>query len=81
MDDHRLENHGRNPAITALTDRELEVMRAVLDANGSTKRAAHALGLSRHTVQNVRSICYAKLGVDSAWAFWLAMGWLRRPPL
>lgn len=76
----RLEHYGRNPGRVELTDREREIMRAVLDAHGSTKVAAHALGLSRATVRNVRSICYAKLGVSGAHEFWLAIGWVRLPP-
>ncbi len=80
MSDERLIGHGRNPDRKELTPRELEVMRVVVECGGSTKKAAHQLGLSRQTIQNYRTICYAKKGATNAGEFWAAMGWLRLPP-
>jgi DNA-binding NarL/FixJ family response regulator len=65
---------------TTLSPRELEVMRTVVECGGSTKEAAHRLGLTRETVRNYRSIAYQRTGTSSATEFWAAMGWLRLPP-
>ena len=75
-----VKRHADGSVCTYLTDRETEIMRTVLECGGSTKAAAGRLGLSRNTVRNTRSACYAKLGVWGATDFWVAMGWARVPP-
>lgn len=50
--------------MSAFTEREIEVLQAMVDHGGS-KRAAHALGLSERTVRNTLANMRAKAGVDT----------------
>ncbi len=57
------------------TPRELQVLAASLRA-GSTKAAAHELGISDATVRNHLSRLYGRLDVDCMSQAAAALGWL-----
>lgn len=69
----------RNPDFPP-TDRELEIMRTLVECHGSTKDAARKLFLSRSTVRNYRTEIYAKLGARTFTEALTILGWIRLPP-
>lgn len=64
-----------------LTPREREVVRALVDRGGSTKEAAHELGLARHTVRNFRRDINERLGTSGLIEALTVLGLVRRPPV
>jgi DNA-binding CsgD family transcriptional regulator len=63
-----------------LTGREQEVVRAIVKHHGSSKAAAHELGIARHTVRNHRTNIMAKLNVGSTLEAFAVLGIVRTPP-
>jgi DNA-binding NarL/FixJ family response regulator len=60
-----------------LTDRQLEVLEALRDRDGSIKEAARELGISEQTVKGHLTTIYERLGVTRMVGAFRALGWMR----
>lgn len=63
-----------------LTPRQREAL-VTYARTGSTKRAAHRMGVSRSVIQTHLSEAYHRLGVQTNLDAFAAVGWLQPPDL
>ena len=61
------------------TDRQVEVLRAVVESGGRRHRAAKALNLSESTVREHLRQLYVRLAVGNIIEAMQVLGWIRLP--